>query len=293
MNEADDRAALFEAHRSHLRAVAYRMLGSLAEADDAVQDAWLRYARTDTDEVANPGAWLTTVVARLCLNMLRTRRTRREEPMPLRLPDPILSREGGPDPQQELLLADAVGLALQVVLETLSPAERVAFVLHDVFGMPFDEIAPIVGRSSTAARQLASRGRRRVQGSRTQPDADLRAQRSVVDAFFAAARRGDIHALLAVLDPDVVVRADFGVTSRATTEVRGAQAVAESASSFSSLARFARPALVNGTAGLVVVRDGAPFAVLGFTVRDGRVVELDVVGDPERLRQLDLSVLDD
>jgi RNA polymerase sigma-70 factor (ECF subfamily) len=293
MNEADDRAALFEAHRSHLRAVAYRMLGSLAEADDAVQDAWLRYARTDTDEVANPGAWLTTVVARLCLNMLRTRRTRREEPMPLRLPDPILSREGGPDPQQELLLADAVGLALQVVLETLSPAERVAFVLHDVFGMPFDEIAPIVGRSPTAARQLASRGRRRVQGSRTQPDADLRAQRSVVDAFFAAARRGDIHALLAVLDPDVVVRADFGATSRATTELRGAQAVAESASSFSSLARFARPALVNGTAGLVVVRDGAPFAVLGFTVRDGRVVELDVVGDPERLRQLDLSVLDD
>ena len=293
MNEADDRAALFEAHRSHLRAVAYRMLGSLAEADDAVQDAWLRYARTDADQVANPGAWLTTVVARLCLNMLRTRRTRREEPMPLRLPDPILSREGGPDPQQELLLADAVGLALQVVLETLSPAERVAFVLHDVFGMPFDEIAPIVGRSPTAARQLASRGRRRVQGSRTQPDADLRAQRSVVDAFFAAARRGDIHALLAVLDPDVVVRADFGATSRATTELHGAQAVAESASSFSSLARFARPALVNGTAGLVVVRDGAPFAVLGFTVRDGRVVELDVVGDPERLRQLDLSVLDD
>ena len=213
--------------------------------------------------------------------------------MPLRLPDPILSREGGPDPQQELLLADAVGLALQVVLETLSPAERVAFVLHDVFGMPFDEIAPIVGRSSTAARQLASRGRRRVQGSRTQPDADLRAQRSVVDAFFAAARRGDIHALLAVLDPDVVVRADFGATSRATTELHGAQAVAESASSFSSLARFARPALVNGTAGFVVVRDGAPFAVLGFTVRDGRVVELDVVGDPGRLRQLDLSVLDD
>jgi RNA polymerase sigma-70 factor (ECF subfamily) len=293
MNAADDRAALFEAHRSHLRAVAYRMLGSLAEADDAVQDAWLRYARTDADEVANPGAWLTTVVARLCLNMLRARRTRREEPMPLRLPDPILSREGGPDPQQELLLADAVGLALQVVLDTLGPAERVAFVLHDVFGMPFDEIALIVGRSSTAARQLASRGRRRVQGSRTQPDADLRAQRSVVDAFFAAARRGDIHALLAVLDPDVVVRADFGATSRATTELHGAQAVAESASSFSSLARFARPALVNGTAGFVVVRDGAPFAVLGFTVRDGRVVELDVVGDPGRLRQLDLSVLDD
>ena len=213
--------------------------------------------------------------------------------MPLRLPDPILSREGGPDPQQELLLADAVGLALQVVLDTLGPAERVAFVLHDVFGMPFDEIAPIVGRSPTAARQLASRGRRRVQGSRTQPDADLRAQRSVVDAFFAAARRGDIPALLAVLDPDVVGRAAIGATSRAPTELHGAQAVAESASSFSSLARFARPALVNGTAGLVVVRDGAPFAVLGFTVRDGRVVELDVVGDPERLRRLDLSVLDD
>jgi RNA polymerase sigma-70 factor (ECF subfamily) len=293
MNEADDRAALFEAHRSHLRAVAYRMLGSLAEADDAVQDAWLRYARTDADEVLNPGAWLTTVVARLCLNLLRTRRTRREEPMPLRLPDPILSREGGPDPQQELLLADAVGLALQVVLDTLGPAERVAFVLHDVFGMPFDEIAPIVGRSPTAARQLASRGRRRVQGSRTQPDADLRAQRSVVDAFFAAARRGDIPALLAVLDPDVVVRADFGATSRASTELHGAEAVAHSATTFSSLARFARPALVNGTAGFVVVRDGAPFAVLGFTVRDGRVVELDVVGDPRRLSRLDLSVLDD
>jgi RNA polymerase sigma-70 factor (ECF subfamily) len=293
MNEADGRAERFEAHRSHLRAVAYRMLGSLAEADDAVQDAWLRYSRTDTADVDNLGAWLTTVVARVCLNQLRTRRSRREEPMPLHLPDPIISREGGPDPQQEVLLADAVGLAMQVVLDTLGPAERVAFVLHDVFGLPFDEIAPIVGRSPTATRQLASRGRRRVQGSRAQPDSDLRAQRAVVDAFFAAARRGDIPALLAVLDPDVVVRADFGPASRASTQLHGAEAVAQSAASFSSLARYARPAVVNGTAGFVVVRDGAPFAVLGFTVRDGRVVELDVAGDPVRLRQLDLSVLDD
>jgi len=295
MNAADGRAATFEVHRPHLRAVAYRMLGSLADAEDAVQEAWLRYSRAETAGVGNLGAWLTTVVARVCLNQLRSRRSRREEPLPLRLPDPIIARDAGAaaDPQQELLVADAVGLALQVVLETLRPAERVAFVLHDVFGVPFDEIAPIVGRSPTAARQLASRARRRVRGSRARPDADIDQQRRVVHAFFAAARNGDLAALLAVLDPDVVVRADFGPTSPASSELRGPQPVAESALGFSQLARHARPALVNGTPGFVVVRDGAPFAVLGFTVSGGRIVELDVVADPVRLRQLDLSVLHD
>jgi RNA polymerase sigma factor (sigma-70 family) len=293
MNQADAQATRFEEHRPHLRAVAYRMLGSLAEADDAVQDTWLRYNRADTSAVDNLGGWLTTVVARVCLNLLRTRRGRREEPIPHRLPDPIVSAEGGPNPEQEVLLADAVGLAMQVVVETLSPAERVAFVLHDVFGMPFDEVAPIVGRSPTAARQLASRARRRVQGSHAQPDADLREQRAVVDAFFAAARRGDLQALVAILDPDVVVRADFGPTSTAPRESHGAEVVANQALSFRQLAPFARPAMVNGTPGFVVMRAGVPFSVLGFTVRGGRIVELDVIADPERLSQLDFSVLDD
>jgi RNA polymerase sigma factor (sigma-70 family) len=293
MKDVDELAAGFEAHRPHLRAVAYRMLGSLADADDAVQEAWLRYRRTDTAEVEKLGAWLTTVVARICLNVLRSRRTRREEPLPLRLPDPIIAAETDADPQHEILLADAVGMALQVVLERLRPAERVAFVLHDVFGMPFEEVASIVGRSPSAARQLASRGRRRVRRSRAIPDAGLREQRAVVDAFRAASRGGDLHALLAVLDPDVVVRADYGAASTATGEVHGAQAVAESALGFAPLARFARTALVNGAPGFVVVRDGAPFAVLAFTVSGGRIVELDVVADPVRLRQLDLSVLDD
>ncbi len=290
---AEDQAAAFETHRPHLRAVAYRMLGSLAEADDALQDAWLRYSRADVSQVQNLGAWLTTVVARVCLNLLRTRRGRAEEPMPLRLPDPILSAQGGPDPEQEVLLADAVGLALQVVVETLNPAERVAFVLHDVFVMPFDEIGPILDRSPTAARQLASRGRRRVQGSHAKPDGDLIEQRRVVDAFFAASRQGDMTALLAVLDPHVVVRADFGPASPASGEVHGADAVARQALSFRALAPAARPATVNGTAGFVVMRADAPYAVLAFTVRGGLIVELDVVADPARLAHLDLSVLDD
>jgi RNA polymerase sigma factor (sigma-70 family) len=293
MTATDARTAAFQAHRPHLRAVAYRMLGSLAEADDAVQDAWLRYSRADTSAVDNLGGWLTTVVARVCLNLLRTRRARREEPMPPRLPDPIVSAAGGRDPEQEVLLADAVGLAMQVVVDTLPPAERVAFVLHDVFGMPFDEIAPIVGRSAVAARQLASRGRRRVQRSRAVSDGTLAEQRAVVDAFFAAARRGDMQALLAILDPDVVVRADFGPSYPLPRESRGADAVARQALSFRQLAPYARAAMVNGTPGFVVMRGDVPFSVLGFTVRGGLILELDVVADPERLSRLDLSVLDD
>jgi RNA polymerase sigma factor (sigma-70 family) len=283
----------FEEHRTRLRAVAYRMLGSLTEADDAVQEAWLRLSRTDADSIDNLGGWLTTVVARVCLNMLRSRRTRREEPLDVYVPDPIISRADGLDAEQEALLADSVGLALLVVLETLSPAERLAFVLHDMFAVPFDEIAPIVGRSSTAARQLASRARRRVQGA-TVPDADLSRQRTVVDAFFAAARQGDFEALMAVLDPDVVVRSDGGVGRRGITEViHGAAEVATRALTFRRLSPYVRPALVNGAAGVVVVPGGRPFSVMGFTVRDGKIVEIDAVTDPERLRQLDLTVLDD
>jgi RNA polymerase sigma-70 factor (ECF subfamily) len=291
MTQADRLAERFEKHRPHLRAVAYRMLGSLTEADDAVQDAWLRFSRADTTDVANLGGWLTTVVARVCLNVLRTRRSRPERSLETRLPDPIVTRDDRGDPAQEVLLADSISLAMLVVLETLSPPERVAFVLHDVFGVPFDQIGPIVGRSPTAARQLASRARRRARRAATQPDADLAAQRKVVDAFLAAARAGDFAALLAVLDPDIVLRADYGARVRATQEVRGAEAVAEQAVTFSSLAPFARPAVVNGSAGLVVVRDGRPFSVLGFAIRGGRIVELDIVADPARLRHVDLAVL--
>jgi RNA polymerase sigma-70 factor (ECF subfamily) len=264
------------------------MLGSLSEADDAVQESWLRLSRSDTSGVENLGGWLTTVTARVCLDMLHSRKLRREEPLGPHLPEPIVSGEDGIDPEHEALLADSVGLALLVVLETLAPAERLAFVLHDMFAVPFDEIAPIVGRTPTAARQLASRARRRVQASDTVPDADLSRQREVVDAFVAAARSGDFDALLAVLDPDVVLRADRG----ASRELRGAAAVVEGARTFSPLARFARPALVNGAAGVVVTRHGQPFSVIGFTVRGGKIVEIDVLADPERLRRLDLAVLD-
>jgi RNA polymerase sigma factor (sigma-70 family) len=292
MDKHDWLVEQFEANRTHLRAVAYRMLGSLSEAEDAVQESWLRLSRSDTSGVENLGGWLTTVVARVCLDMLRSRESRREEPMGVHLPDPIVSREDGIDPEHEALLADSVGLALLVVLETLAPAERIAFVLHDVFAMPFDEIAPIVGRSPTATRQLASRARRRVQGAATVPDADLTLQREVVDAFFAASRAGDFDALLAVLDPDVVVRADYGaVPAGASREVRGAQVVAEQALTFSRFARFAQPALVNGAAGIVAAPGGRPFVVMGFTVRRGKIVEIDVIADPARLRQLDLAVL--
>jgi RNA polymerase sigma factor (sigma-70 family) len=294
MDEHEWLAERFEEHRTHLRAVAYRMLGSVSEADDAVQESWLRLSRSDASDIENLGGWLTTVVARVCLNMLRSRATRREEPMSAYVPDPIVSRVGELAPDDEVLLADSVGLALLVVLETLAPAERLAFVLHDMFAVPFDEIAPMVGRSPTAARQLASRARRRVQGAAAVPDPDLDRQREVVDAFFAAARDGDFDALVAVLHPDVVLRSDGGaVRPGASFVMRGAREVAESALSFARMSPFVRPALVNGAAGVVVAPHGRPFSVMGFTVRDGKIVEIDGIADPERLQRLDLAGLDD
>jgi RNA polymerase sigma factor (sigma-70 family) len=292
MDEHDEwLAQRFEKNRTHLRAVAYRMLGSISEADDALQETWLRLSRSDTSEVENLGGWLTTVVGRVCLDMLRSRRSRREEPLGVHVPEPIVSRADGIDPEHEALLADSVGLALLVVLETLSPAERLAFVLHDMFGVPFEEIAPIVGRSPTAARQLASRARRRVRGAAPVPDVDLTRQREVVDAFLAASRGGDFDALVAVLDPDVVLRADrAAVHAGASREVRGAAAVADT---FSGRARFAQPALVNGAVGAVWAPGGRPRVVFGFTITRGKIVEIDILVDPERLRQLDLAVLDD
>jgi RNA polymerase sigma-70 factor, ECF subfamily len=294
MDEREWLAERFEEHRTHLRAVAYRMLGSLSEADDAVQEGWLRLNRSDANEIENLGGWLTTVVARVCLNMLRSRRTHREEPMSVHIPDPVVGREDEFDPDHEVLLADSVGLALLVVLETLDPAERLAFVLHDMFAVPFDEIAPMVGRSPTAARQLASRARRRVQGAAAVPDADLTRQREVVDAFFAASREGDFEALVAVLDPDVVVRSDGGVARPGASFVmRGAEEVAASALTFRRLSPFVRPALVNGAAGVVVAPHGRPFSVLAFTVRNGKIVEIDAIADSERLARLDLAGLDE
>ena len=291
MNERDWLAAQFEEHRTRLRAVAYRMLGSLSEADDAVQEAWLRLNRTDTSEVENLGGWLTTVVARISLNMLRSRSARREEPLAGRLPDPLIDRADGIDPEHEALLADSVGLALLVVLETLSPPERLAFVLHDVFAVPFDEIAPIVDRSPEAARQLASRARRRVRAERTVPDADLETQRGVIDAFLAAARDGDFDRLVAVLDPDVVLRQDFGPVG-GSREMRGAAAVASQALSYAQIGLEVRPALINGVAGAVAFRNGQPFSIGAVTVRNGKIVELDFLADQERLRELDLTILD-
>jgi RNA polymerase sigma factor (sigma-70 family) len=298
MDERDWLAERFQAHRPHLRAVAYRMLGSLTEADDAIQGAWLRLSRsrTDTSEVHNLGGWLTTLVARECLDMLRARTSRREEPLGVHLPEPVVSRQDGVDPEQQALLAEGVGLALLVVLDTLTPAERLAFVLHDMFAVPFDEIGPVVGRSTAAAKMLASRARRRVRGANTVPDADLARQREVVDAFFAAARDGDFDTLVALLDPEAVVRADRGAApAGAPAEVRGAEAVAGQVltiGGFGRLARMAQPALVNGAAGVVVSADGRPFAVMAFTVTQGRIAEIDILADPERLRRLDLAVLD-
>jgi RNA polymerase sigma factor (sigma-70 family) len=293
MHDNDWLAARFEEHRPHLRAAAYRMLGSVSEADDAVQEAWLRLSRADTSGVENLGGWLTTVVARVCLNMLRSRRTRREEPLGVHIPEPIVSREDGVDPEHQALLADSVGLALLVVLETLGPAERLAFVLHDMFAVPFDEIAPIVGRSPAATRQLASRARRRVQGEAKAPDADPATQRTVVNAFLTAAHEGDFDALVAVLDPDVVLRADGGAARPdATVEVHGARAVAERALMFARLHEYVRPALVNGVAGVVVAPGGQPFSVMAFTVAGGRIVAIDALADPERLSRLDLTMLD-
>jgi RNA polymerase sigma factor (sigma-70 family) len=290
MDEREWLAERFEEHRTRLRAVAYRMLGSLSEADDAVQETWLRLSRSDTREVENLGAWLTTVVARICLNMLRSRRSQREEPLGVHVPEPIVDRADGTDPEHEALLADSVGLALLVVLETLTPAERLAFVLHDMFGVPFDEIAPIVDRSPEAARQLASRARRRVRAQDRVPDADLEAQHEVVEAFHAAAREGDFERLVALLDPDVVLRADFGPPT-GIRELRGAEAVAGQAKFYSQMGLVMQPALVNGAAGLVTKRDGELFSVGGFTIKDGRIVEIDFLGDPARLRELDLTIL--
>jgi RNA polymerase sigma factor (sigma-70 family) len=293
MDEHEFLAQQFEEHRTRLRAVAYRMLGSLSEADDAVQETWLRLNRIDSDEVENLGGWLTTVVARVSLNILRSRRSRPEEPLDARMPEPIVDRADGTDPEHEALLADSVGLALLVVLETLNPAERLAFVLHDMFAVPFDEIAPIVDRSPEAARQLASRARRRVQGEKAIPDADLDTQREVVDAFLAAARDGDFEGLLEVLDPDVVLRADRGAVAIGSARVvRGAANVARQASAFSRLDIDVRPALVNGAVGTVTLRDGRPFAIAGFTIRNRRIVEMDVLADPERLSEIDLAILD-
>ena len=290
MTDQDWLAERFEANRPHLRGVAFRMLGSLTEADDAVQEAWIRLSRTDTSDVENLRAWLTTVVGRVSLNMLRSRRTRGQVPLETHLPNPILSPEAGLDPEQETLLGDSVGLAMLVILDSLTPAERVAFVLHDVFAVPFDEIAPIVGRTPTAARQLASRARRRVQGAPV-PDVDLDGQWAVVDAFLAAARDGDFDRLLAVLDPDVVLRSDGGAARPGLdTLVRGAQTVAEQAMNFRRFAETATRILVNGVPGGVAwAPDGSPFAVVALTVKGGRIVGIDILADPDRLAQLDLT----
>jgi RNA polymerase sigma factor (sigma-70 family) len=293
MDDHEWMAERFEEHRGHLRAVAYRMLGSLSEADDAVQEAWLRLRRAETSEVENLGGWLTTVVARVSLNMLRSRSSRREEPLDVHVPEPIVARDDGTDPEYEALVADSVGLAMLVVLDRLSPPERLAFVLHDMFAVPFDEIGRIVDRSPEAARQLASRARRRVQGRQVAPDADLDTQREVVDAFLAAARDGDFDALVAVLDPDVVLRADMGAgPAGGSREVRGAEVVAGQAVTYSRLGLVVRRALVNGAAGIVSTRDGRPFSVGGITVRGGRIVEIDILADPERLSRVDLTILD-
>ncbi|PSJ28564.1 RNA polymerase subunit sigma-70 [Streptosporangium nondiastaticum] len=288
-------AVLFEEHRPRLRAVAYRMLGSLSEADDAVQETWLRLDRTDAAEIDNLGGWLTTVIGRICLNLLRSREQRREDPLEIRIPDPVISREdgtAGADPEQEALLVDSVGLAMLVVLQSLSPAERLAFVLHDMFHVPFDDIAPLIEKTPAATRQLASRARRRVQGAAPAPDPDLARQRVAVDAFFAAARDGDFEALVSVLDPDVVLRSDGG-TARTGLSVliRGARTVAAQATSWGKLSPFAFPALINGVAGVVVVPQKQPVSVMSFTVVEGRVTTIEVLADPERLRRLDLSAL--
>jgi RNA polymerase sigma factor (sigma-70 family) len=299
MNEDQWLADRFEEHRAHLRAVAYRMLGSLTEAEDAVQDSWLRLSRSGAGGVENLGGWLTTIVARVCLNMLRSRNIRREDSFEVHLPDPIVSRDGELQPEEEALLADSVGLALLVVLDTLTPAERLAFVLHDVFELPFDEIAPMVGRTPAAARQLASRARRRVKGAEGRPpDPDLARQRGVVDAFFAAARGGDFDTLVTLLDPDVVLRIDAGARRASSMVVRGAAEVATQARRGlrSVLARPVvrlLPALVNGAAGVVVTLGGQPMTVMGFIVAEGKIVEIDAIADPERVRRIAAVVLAD
>jgi RNA polymerase sigma-70 factor (ECF subfamily) len=291
MNERDYLAERFEEHRAHLRAVAYRMLGSLSEVDDAVQEAWLRLSRAEASGIDNLGGWLTTVVARVCLDMLRSRTSRREEPFTPDAPEPVSTGTHG-SPEHEALLADSVGLALLVVLDRLTPAERLAFVLHDMFAMPFEEIAPIVGRSAEAARQLASRARRRVRGGTSALDPDLVRQREVVDAFLAALRGGDFEALLAVLDPDLVVRTDLTVPSGAPAEVHGAAVWAKQAVAFGHLARLVRPALVNGAIGAVMAPRGRLSRALTFKTANGKVTEIEVIGNPARLGELDVSIVD-
>jgi RNA polymerase sigma factor (sigma-70 family) len=296
MNETELLADRFEEHRGQLRAVAYRMLGSLPEAEDAVQETWLKLSRTDADDIRNLGGWLTTVVGRICLDMLRSRTSRREEPIDETfVPDPLLRPLTEIDPEQEVLQADSVGLALLVVLETLEPDERLAFVLHDMFAVPFDDIAPIVERSSAATRQLASRARRRVQGASPSADPDLARQREVVEAFLAAARAGDFDALVALLHPDVALRADSGALVRgaaASKALRGARTVAEQALMFAPIAQYARLVLVNGSVGVVNAPEGQALAVMGVTVADGRITEMYILADPDRLARLDLTALD-
>ena len=290
MTEQDWLAERFEQHRPRLRAVSYRMLGSLSEADDAVQEAWLRLSRADTSQVDDLGAWLTTVVARVCLNVLRSRAARREEPIGPHVPDPIVSAVDAVDPEDEALIADSVGLALLIVLDTLAPAERLAVVLHDAFDVPFEQIAAIIDRSEPATRQLASRARRRLRATPT-PEATIAEQWELVDAFLAAARDGDFDALLRVLDPDVVLRADAGATGPGGSRIdRGARAVASGAVTFNTLGYVSRRALVNGAPGVVTFAGEQPFAVLGFTVAGGRIVEMNILADPARIRRLDLGV---
>ena len=294
MTQSDWLAEDFERNRIRLRAVAYRMLGSMAEADDAVQEAWLRLSRTDASSVDNLSAWLTTVVARVCLNVLRSRNSRLEEPMGVHVPDPVISRADGPSPEEEALLADSVGLALNVVLDTLTPAERIAFVLHDMFDLPFDEIGPMLARTSATTRQLASRARRRVRGAEVQPsDRDISRQREVVDAFFAAAHKGDFDALVAVLDPDVVARTDGGSPLPAASVVlHGAATVASQTLSIAHPGAPKLPVLVNGAAGVVVMVGEQPVALMGFTISGGKIIEINAIVDPDRLQQFDLPFLE-
>jgi RNA polymerase sigma factor (sigma-70 family) len=292
MREHDWLAERFEEHRPRLRGVAYRMLGSTSDADDAVQEAWIRLSRSNAGEIENLEAWLVTVVGRVALNMLRSRKTRREEPLDYQLPDVIVDRADGIDPEHEAMIADSVGLALLVVLETLTPAERLAYVLHDMFAVPFEDIAPIVGRSSEATRQLASRARRRIRGASPMPDADLDAQWKVVDAFIAAARGGDFDALVAVLDPDIVLRSDGGATGL-SRYVQGAENVARQAQMWARIDLKMQRALVNGAAGMITYLNGQPFSIAAAMVRDGKLIELDFLADPERIARLDLPALTD
>ena len=286
-----DLAARFQAARPHLGALAYRMLGSVDDAEDAVQEAWLRLSGIDGREVTNLDAWLTTVVARICLNTLRSRRARPREELVARVPDPIVDAVGEPDPEHQAMLADAVGLALFVILDTLPPAERLAFVLHDVFAIPFDQIAPIVERSPEATRKLASRARRRIHDAAPSPDTDLVAQHAVVDAFFAAGRAGDFDRLVAVLDPDVSLRGDFGPGPAGLRWVRGASTVAGLARGYAAPEREVHPAVVNGAAGAVIFVDGRATAIMGFVVRGGRIAAIDVLADPERIARIDLAAV--